>query len=568
MVKKISEYEYKRVDVDEMIAYMEKATERVKAAASAEQIVSIRGEVNAHTAEFSTQVSLAMMRHTLDVRDKFYAGEQDYYDENLPRLSAKSTEFTRAIVESKHASALEKLMNPIILRNMRAGLKVMDERIVDECVEENKLVTEYDKLLADLTYMWKGKKVTLSEMHGFCKDADRAVRKEAFSVIGNTLLTVQNKLDDIFDRMVKVRDRMAKKMGFNNFVEMGDLRIGHIGYGREQIKVFRESVLRDVVPTLIELKKSLADSLGIDNVHLYDNDNYIAGGNIDPIGSASDLFAAAQKMYDDMHPELGGFFKRMTDADAIDYIAREGKMGGGYAEMLFAFGQPFIFANFNGTMDDVGVLTHEFGHAYAFKRAYDNNIDIDLFVGGMETAETHSMSMEALCNKYNGYFYGERATEATYQQIFDAFNFLPYGVIVDYYQQLVYERPDMTPKERRELWLKLESEFRPYVDMSDIPFINVGGRWQYQKHIYESPFYYIDYCLSTCLALQFGELAATDFKDALKRYMRLVDMGGTKDIVELAHGAGLCSPFDDGALGGVSEKIKAHITALGKEVRK
>ena len=249
---------------------------------------------------------------------------------------------------------------------------------------------------------------------------------------------------------------------------------------------------------------------------------------------------------------------------AIDYVACEGKMGGGYAEMLFAFGQPFIFANFNGTMDDVGVLTHELGHAYAFERAAANNIDIDLFVGGMETAETHSMSMEALCNKYNSCFYGDRAVEATYQQIFDAFNFLPYGVTVDYFQQLVYENPDMTPAARRELWLKLESQFRPYVDMSDIPFINAGGRWQYQKHIYESPFYYIDYCLSTCLALQFGERAATDFDGALKAYLGLVEAGGTKPITELAHEAGLKSPFDDGALGELCKKVKKHIEDLGK----
>lgn len=236
--------------------------------------------------------------------------------------------------------------------------------------------------------------------------------------------------------------------------------------------------------------------------------------------------------------------------------------------MLYAYGQPFIFANFNGTMDDVGVLTHEFGHAYAFKRADVNKIDFELNVGGMETAETHSMSMEALCNNYNALFYGERATEATYQQIFDAFNFLPYGVIVDYFQQLVYENPDMTPDERKKLWLELEEKFRPYVDMSDVPFISEGGRWQYQKHIYESPFYYIDYCLSTCLALQFGELAAVDFKDALVRYLGLVEAGGTKDIDALAYDAGLKSPFDKGALKTLCQRVKNHIAELNGEMRK
>lgn len=565
-MKKICEYEYKRASVEKAIEFVKAAAREVRSATCANDIVAARKKLREYMDVFSTAVGLAMIRHTLDTRDEFYAAEQDYYDENLPALSAATTEFDRAIIESPHVKELESLVNPIILQNIRAGLRVMDERIVDDRIAENKLVTRYDKLLAGLAYPWNGKTVTLGEMHGFCKDKDRAVRKAAFAVIGNTLASVGAELDDIYDKLVKVRDRMAKKMGFSNFVEMGDLRIGHIGYGRAQIGVFRESVLTDVVPVLSRLKAELAARLGLDRIHLYDNDIYINGGNIDPVGTAEDLFAAAQAMYDEMSPALGAFFRDMCAAQAIDYKARVGKLGGGYAEMLFAYKQPFIFANFNGTMDDVGVLTHELGHAYAFKRAVDCGIDGDLFVGGMETAETHSMGMEALCNRYNSYFYGEREKAATYQQIFDAFNFLAYGVIVDYFQQLVYEQPEMSPKARRELWLELERKFRPYVDMSDMPFYCDGGRWQYQKHIYESPFYYIDYCLSTCLALQFGELAAADYSDALNRYLALVDAGGTKPISRLAADAGLDSPFDVGALKKVCEQISVHLHSLYKEI--
>lgn len=565
MTKKISEYKYERADLGAAHKYLADAIEEVKSASDAKTLVAVRERVNRYTAELVTMVYLATIRHTLNVNDPFYAAEHDYYDENMPALNAKATEFNKALAESAHFEGFKKLVNPRITEKLLASLRVMDDRIIDDCVEENKLVTQYDELMANLTYPWEGKKITLSEMHGHCKNPDRSVRKAAFSVIGDTLSSVSDKLDGIYDKLVKVRTRMAKKMGFDNYVEMGDLRMDHIGYGRKEVAVFRESVLRDVVPALARLKSELAEKLGIDRVHIYDNDIYIEGGNIDPVGSANDMFAAAQDMYDDMDGKLGAFFKDMCDADAIDYIAREGKEGGGYAEMLYAYGQPFIFANFNGTMDDVGVLTHEFGHAYAFKRAYVNDIDFDIFIGGMEIAETHSMSMEALCNKYNDKFYGKRAREATYQQIFDAFNFLPYGVIVDYFQQRVYEDPDMTPAARKALWAELEKEFRPYVDMSDVPFYKSGGRWQYQKHIYEVPFYYIDYCLSTCLALQFGELAATDFKDALARYLKLVEAGGTKDITTLAHEAGLKSPFDDGALVELCKNVEKHIERLSKK---
>ncbi len=564
MVKKIKDYKYERADIEAACAYLDGAIGKINDVKSAEQLASLRDGVNEYFAEFYTATFIAMIRYTLNVKDEFYVGEQNFYDENMPALSAKTAEFNRALMASPYAKDLGKVINPLIIDKLRAALKIMDDKIVPDRIEENKLVTEYEMLMAGLTYPWHGKQVTLSEMRGFAKDPDRSVRKKACAVIGETLASVSDKLDDIFDRMVKVRTAMAKKMGFKNFVEMGDLGIGHIGYGRKEIAIFRESVRNDVVPTLARLKKELCRKLGIESVHFYDNDNYIAGGNIDPVGSASDMFAAAQRMYDDMDAEkLGSFFKQMCDAEAIDYESRANKQGGGYAEMLYAYGQPFIFANFNGTMDDVGVLTHEFGHAYAFKRADVNKIDLDLFVGGMETAETHSMSMEALANNYNSLFYGDRAEQATYQQIFDALNFLPYGVIVDYFQELVYTHPDMTPAERKALWLKLEGEFRPYVDMSDVPYINIGGRWQYQKHIYESPFYYIDYCLSTCLALQFGELAEENFADALSRYLRLVEAGGTKNIDVLAHEAGLKSPFDKGALAELCKKVEAHLVGIG-----
>lgn len=562
MVTKIKDFKYERVDIDGAVKFLDESIAKARAAKNGAELSAVRDSVNDYFKKAYDNVALAMIRKSLDVRDEFYSAEQDYYDESLPAVSAKMTELNKAIINSPHIGELEKTVNPIIIRNMRAQLRTMDEKIIEDCVEENKLVTEYDDLLTGLKYPWKGKTVTLSEMRGFAKDPDRAVRKAAFTVIGETLATVGAELDDIYDRMVKVRTRMAKKMGFDNYVEMGDLRMMHIGYGRKEIAVFRESVLNDVVPTLTALKAELAKRFGIDGVHIYDNDNYIAGGNIDPVGTADDLFKAAQKMYDDMNADIGAFFKSMCEAEAIDYVSRDGKQNGGYAEMLQSYGQPFIFANFNGTMDDVGVLTHELGHAYAFKRAYVNNIDPDLFVGGMETAETHSMGMEALCNRYNEYFYGDRAKEATYQQIFDALNFLSYGVIVDYFQELVYSKPEMTPAERKALWMELEGKFRPYVDMSDVPYINIGGRWQYQTHIYQSPFYYIDYCLSTCLALQFGELAEEDYADSLARYLAFVNAGGTKDIDELAHDAGLKSPFDDGALKELCAKVEKHIRSL------
>ena len=169
MARKVKDFEYKRVDIAGACEYLEKATARVKAAKSAQEIADIRAEVNRKSIEWQTMSALAYIRHSINVNDKFYSDEQDYYDENLPALSAKSTAFTKALVESKYIDELGKIINPIIIDNAKARVRIMDERIVDDCVEENKLTTEYNKLLAKLVFDVDGKGYTLEEDREFSR---------------------------------------------------------------------------------------------------------------------------------------------------------------------------------------------------------------------------------------------------------------------------------------------------------------------------------------------------------------------------------------------------------------
>lgn len=563
---KVSDFEYRRPDIAAVCDAVDVCIKDIKAAQSVDQLMLSRDRLLSTLKIADTMGNLAYIRASLDVNDEFYKAEQKYFDEESPKLSAKMTDYCRALVESPYKAEFSQATNPLIAERAAALCKVMDERIIDDSIEENKLKTEYSDMLANLTFMWEGKSLTMSEMECLTKSPEREVRKAACKAMGETLNTVQDRLDDIFDKLVAVRTKKAQKLGYKNYAEMGDIAIGHITYTREQVRVFRQSVLNDVVPALTRLKTELSKTLGISGIHYFDKDVYLKRGNVDPKGTAQDLFNAAQTIYDDMNKDIGEFFRSMCACGAIDFASKKGKRGGGFATMLETFNQPFIFANFNGTMDDVGVLTHELGHAYAYRCAADNNIDYELSVGGMEVAETHSMAMEALCNNYNAHFYGERAEEATYQQIFDAFAFIPYGVIVDYFQELVYEKPDMSPKARRELWKELEREFRPWLDFSDTPFFCDGGAWQIKHHIYEYPFYYIDYCLASCLALQIGELAAVDFADAFSRYKKFVDLGGTKKFDELAHIIGLNSAFDKDALQSLSKSVESRLNRLAESI--
>ena len=370
--------------------------------------------------------------------------------------------------------------------------------------------------------------------------------------------------DGIFDSLVKVRTRIARKLGYENFVELGYYRMGRVDYEREMVASFRKSVETDIVPVVSELKERIRARLGLDKIMYYDDAVSVTGEMPRPVIGTEEIFKNALEMYNDMSPEIGGFMQRMLDAGAFDVEAREGKWGGGYCTTFPKYKQPFILANFNGTSGDIDVITHEFGHALAADYMFKFS-EPDLPVG-METHECHSMSMEFLCHKYMDAFFGKNADKYRYKHIVDAISFIPYGVIVDEFQHIVYENPNLTPAERKAEYLKLEKKYRPYLSFEGIPYLELGTRWQYQMHIYESPFYYIDYCLAQCVALGFLVLSRENFDGALEKYLDFVKSTGKVSFEKLVEGAGMKSPFGAGSLKETADKTLRIISELETEL--
>jgi len=208
------------------------------------------------------------------------------------------------------------------------------------------------------------------------------------------------------------------------------------------------------------------------------------------------------------------------------------------------------------------VLTHEAGHALNSYLIADNRFALELGCGGMETAETHSMGMEFFAWPHMDKFFGDKAGKYRYMHALAALSFIPYGTIVDYFQHIVYENPEMSPAERNAAWLKLEEQFRPHISNEGIPFVGEGRRWQYQMHIYESPFYYIDYCLAQTAAFSFLLASQKDYDDAFSRYIRLSKQGGEKVWTELLEEAGFDSPFTPGALSTMAAEVEALLESI------
>ena len=558
---KVSELLYRRVSLEEVKAVMEDVIPRIKNAKSVEEILKAREDYLKMELEFSTNASLASMRYTINTVDPFYVAENEYYDEIGPTVENYSVEYASALLDSPFRKELEEALSPVLFQSMEVARKSMSNEIIEDMVEENKLVREYSDLMAAMEFEWKGEKLPRAMLMKYAKDADRDTRRECYEVLGRGLEAHKAELDGIFDRMVHVRDRMAKKMGYKNFVELGYYRMGRLCYDQEKVANFRQNVLKDIVPVVARLRSENAKRLGIDTYMFYDDGVIMPGGDPRPFGKA-EIFDSAKKMYHAMGKETGDFIDLMLENEAFDVDSRKNKWGGGYCTEFAKYKQPFILANFNGTAGDVDVVTHEAGHALNAFLIADSPYALELGCGGMETAETHSMSMEFFAWPYMDKFFGEDAAKYKFMHALESFSFIPYGTMVDAFQHIVYENPDMTPDERDGVWLALEHQFRPHIHWEGMPYLEKGTRWQYQMHIYESPFYYIDYCLAQTAAFQFLMASLEDYDDAFARYLRLSKQGGEKVWTDLLTEAGFPSPFEPGALKDLAGKVEALLEKI------
>ncbi len=546
---KFSEIPYERVDLDALAEKIDALTEKVKSASDGKTVLEAFREYEKLNGHAGTMATLVSIRNSINTQDEFYEAEHEFYNSNLPAFEEHTQNFLLAVYDSPNRAELEKAAGSLMFRNMEMELKTFSPAVVELLTRENKLVTDYQKLVASAKIDFDGKQLNISQLGAYKEHADRNVRHAAYKAESGFYMSHADELDSIFDELVKVRTEIARKLGFKSFTELAYLRRGRNCYDPEMVANFRKQVVSDLVPVVRELKRRQAERIGItaDEMRLYDDVCKFREGNPKPVGTPEDILAAGKQMYEEMSPETAEFINFMYDNELIDPLAKEGKAVGGYCTELSEYKSPFIFSNFNGTAGDVDVLTHEAGHAFAFYMT--RNFEFEANENPtMESCEVHSMSMEFFAWRWLGLFYGDDTDRAKYMHLESALIFIPYGCMVDHFQHIVYDSPELTPAERHEKWLELEKLYRPYMNFGDVDFYALGRGWQRQLHIYHYPFYYIDYCLAQTVSLMFWSLSQHDYANAWEKYMRFVREGGKKTFVELCETAGVAVPFEDGAL--------------------
>ncbi len=551
---KFKDMPYERIDLEALGKEFDILTEKVKNAKDADTVIEIVREQEKLSVHAQTMISLVHVRNSIDTRDEYYAAEKEFYDTNLPAFTEHSQNFALALYASPFRKEIEKVVGELMFINLEMSLKTFSPEVIEELGMENKLVSEYQKLIASAKIDFDGKTLNISQLGAYKEHPDREMRHAAYKAESGFYMSHAEELDRIFDELVKVRTTIAKKLGFKNFTELAYLRRTRNCYNPEMVANFRRQVVTELVPIVKELKRRQAERIGLtsETMCIYDDPFSFKEGNPKPMGTPDDIMAAGKQMYEEMSPQTAEFINFMYDNELLDLVAKEGKAVGGYCTEFPEYKAPFIFSNFNGTSGDVDVLTHEAGHAFAGYTTRNFEF-MDTAQPTMESCECHSMSMEFFAWKWLHLFYGDDTDRAKYMHLESALIFIPYGCMVDHFQHIVYDNPELTPAERHEEWLKLEAIYRPYMQFGDVEFYGNGRGWQRQLHIYHYPFYYIDYCLAQTVSLEFWSMSQKDYKDAWERYYKFVCEGGKKTFVGLCGVADIEVPFEDGALKSIAE---------------
>lgn len=553
------DYKYTRPDCKALVEQYTALANEVAAAGSAEGVCAAIRIAEKLGVEYASDYSIASIRNTIDTTDEFYDAEMNYLLSEGSAVSEAESCLFRAVLASPYLESVKKEFPEVMFVNAEMAVKTTSAETVELAARESALVLEYQKLMSSAKIDFMGETLTVAQLGSHKFDPDRAHRRAAFAAEGEFYNSHRDQLDRIYSDLVNVRTAIAHRLGFKSFTELGYMQLTRNCYDEKMVSVFRSEVKKNIVPLVAELKKKQAERIGVDSIMLHDDGVIFKNGNPKPIGSFDDTRAAGIKMYREMKPETKDYIDFMDSSDLFSLIATNGKAPGGYCTSIPRYKAPFIFSNFNNTAHDVEVFTHEGGHAFADYVAQRSGFPLSVQSPTMESCECHSMSMEFLAWPWLESFYGDRTDEAKLAHLQNALFFIPYGCMVDEFQHIMYNNPDMTSQERHEAWLKLEHEYRPYMGMDDIPFFSEGRGWQRQLHIYHYPFYYIDYCLAQTVALQIFALSTESWENAWQHYYAFLSKGGTLTFTQLLAQAGLASPFEAGSLGRICDTVREYV---------
>jgi oligoendopeptidase F len=547
-----------------------------------ETLLLDRSELDAAASEAQANLYIAMTCDTTDEAAK--KGYLDFVENVEPQLKKIGFELDRRIAASPFAAEIDQQRYGVLLRDIRADVEIFRDENVPLMTEDTKLGQQYDEICGVMTVTFRGEEKTLPQMARYLEETDRDTREEAWRGIAERRYQDHERIEELYDRMVRIRHQIARNAGFENYRDYAFKAKHRFDYTPADCEAFHRAAEEVCVPVYRALNAERAEALGLsgdaagggagerrgpsgrESLRPWDLAVDIRGRPpLRPFESADELIAGTSRIFHRLDPKLGAMFDSMREGTptALDLESRKGKAPGGYQYNRDRIRKPFIFMNAAGLQRDLETMIHEAGHAFHSILCRDEPL-VRYRHSPIEFAEVASMGMELLAQPFLEEFYApDEAARAVRGHLEDLSKMLPWIATIDAFQHWVYAHPEHTRKERTAKWIELDHRFGAAVDWSGLEHYRATA-WQRQLHLFSVPFYYIEYGIAQLGALQLWLQARRDQRKALSNYFAALSLGGSRPLPELFAAAELKFDFGPDTVRSLMDEVKRELASLPK----
>ena len=555
---KFSDLQYKETDYQSLAKMILDLTEKAKKADSPSSLEEVLKIYDTEMGDVGYNYTLSYIHSSLDSSDSFW--QEALQKESKGNAMLDITPLLKAILENKYFSSLEEKYGPVLRdklnKSISTGSKAQNER-----AEEGDLVSKYQREKAMVRINYKGKNLSEGEVIPLFESPIREERIQSRKAVAKAFLEKKELFGSMLERLVSLRDTIAKENGFSNYLEYMDINYSRIGYGEKEMDAFVSEVKEYVVPVLSHIFEETRKRLGLEEMTVADISLMFVDGNAKPSGGADVLKEAAKKMYKALSPEMEAFFTGMLDSHSIDVDFSPNKVSGmGFCTDLKKGMYPFVFGNLDGTSWDVTVFTHEVGHAWQ-SYASDQNLDLTLFREmPLDAVEIPSKTMELFSYPFAEEFFGKDGDKFRFAHFRNAVKEIVAYTSVHELNTWIYTHVGASFDEINEKWMEIQSSYYPNVSYGEMEEEEKKGAGLLRNMgIFMFPRYLISYVFSEMCAIDLFMEYLKDKDKALDSYNRLCRVGGSKSYPEILSAAGLEPSYKKGRVKDVMEKVKAYL---------
>ena len=513
-------------------------------------------------AAISEEVCWRQIKMTCDTENKELEASFTFFMMEIqPKMQPFSDRLNKKLLDCKFASELDTQKYFTYLRNVKKNIDLFEEKNIPLIAELNVLQQQFGVIAGKMTVAVNGQEYTLQQATRFLEDPDRNLREEVYHKINKRRLADKDALNELFSTLLAKRNEVAINAGFHSYTEFRFLELGRFDYTQDDCYQFHEAVKLHVMPLVNELYEARRKKLGIDTLRPWDIDAEPLGTKpLHPFNDGNELTDKAIACFDQLMPFFGDCLRKMKAMGHLDLDSRKGKAPGGYNCPLAESGAPFIFMNAAGQLDDVTTMVHEGGHAIHSFLAHP--LELNGFKEyPMEIAEVASMSMELFSMDYWNVFFktSEELHRAKEQQLERVIIIFPWIATIDKFQHWIYKNPQHSLEERAKAWVEISDEFTsPVLNYDGLDDYRSYG-WQRQLHLYEVPFYYIEYGIAQLGAIGMWQQFKKNKDAALNNYIQALSLGATTTLPNLFKAAGLEFNFSPEYISKLMQFVKSEM---------